>query len=128
MLATKVQKRLTQRWIWLDMPGEYIVDRTGESTINMKTAGHEKARVTVMLGAYADGTKMPPMVLFKRVRPPPARDIPAGIRVEMTSNVWADDSVMMNWLQRVWRKNQNGGHRLLVWDSHRAHLTRGPYR
>ena len=32
----------------------------------LKTTGHEKSRVSVVLAAKADGTKLKPMVVFKR--------------------------------------------------------------
>ena len=55
--------------IWLYMSGTYTLQEQGSKTVSLQTTGHEKSRVTVMLAALADGTKLPPMVLFKGVRP-----------------------------------------------------------
>ena len=45
-----------------------------------------------MLGAMADGTKLPPMVLLKGVRP--LSDVLSGIIVKMTPKAWANEDVI----------------------------------
>ena len=49
-----------------------------------------------MLAAYADGTKMSPMVLLPQKRPLPKTVIPSGIVVHMCGNgkSWCDEDVM----------------------------------
>ena len=51
--------------IWLDMPGNYTIDPKGTKTVTIATTGHEKTRFTIKLAAFADGTKLKPLVLFK---------------------------------------------------------------
>lgn len=75
--------------IWVDMPGNYTLEAQGSKSINMKSTGHEKSRITVMLAALADGTKLPPMVLFKGVRP--LKQIPPGLLIKMTPQAWANE-------------------------------------
>ena len=106
--------------LWVDMPGDYTMEQIGTKSITMKTTGHEKSRFTVMLAAIADGTKLPPMVLFKGVRPP--KEIPTGLIVLMTPQAWANEKCMFEWLARVWRKNSEK-RRLLVWDALTGHRT-----
>lgn len=108
--------------IWVDMPGNYTMEIVGQKTISMVSTGHEKSRITVMLGAMADGTKLAPMVLFKGVRPPKDIEIPAGIIVKMTPQAWANAEVIKHWLRMVWRRN-NVQKRLLVWDAFSGHIT-----
>lgn len=108
--------------IWIDMPGNYTLETKGAKTVSMKTTGHEKSRITVMLSALADGTKLPPMVLLKGVRLP--KEIPTGIIVQMTPKSWANEDIIETWLRRVWRRNTQEK-RLLVWDAFRGHTTRG---
>ena len=52
--------------VFFDMVVNKTVNQAGEKTIWVKTAGHEKQRFTVVLACIADGTKLPPMVIFKR--------------------------------------------------------------
>ena len=106
--------------VWVDMPGEYTLELKGTRSVTMKTTGYEKSRITVMLAAMADGTKLPPMVLFKGVRPP--KEIPLGIHIKMTPKATSNTEVMQHWLHNVWRKRGNT-RRMLVWDSFSAHIT-----
>ena len=51
--------------VWSDMVSGTKVDATGKKTVSVKTTGHEKSRVSVCLTAKADGTKLPPFIVFK---------------------------------------------------------------
>ena len=42
------------------------MDVKGSKTIMVETSGKEKARYTVVLACCADGTKLPPLLIFKR--------------------------------------------------------------
>lgn len=103
--------------IWVDMPGTTTIEKVGTKTVTMKSTGHEKSRLTVMLAAKADGTKLSPVVLFKGVRPP--KVIPSGIIVKMTPNAWANEDVVKFWVRNALGKANR--RRLLVWDSLAAH-------
>ena len=50
--------------VWQDMLSNINVDSIGKNTINMKTSGHEKTKVSVCLTAKADGTKLKPFIVF----------------------------------------------------------------
>lgn len=52
--------------VWSDMVSQTTVDASGKKTITIKSTGHEKSRVSVCLAAKADGTKLKPMIVFKR--------------------------------------------------------------
>ena len=64
--------------VWMEMPGKSTLNFRGEHEVSVSSTGHEKQRLTVTLGAYADGTKLSPLVLLPGLRPPPKEDIPAG--------------------------------------------------
>ena len=49
-----------------DLPSNYTIDRKGVKTVFVKTTGHEKCRFTVVLCCLANGTRLPPTVIFKR--------------------------------------------------------------
>lgn len=106
--------------VYLDMPGTRTLHTVGDKTIAMRSTGHEKERVTVMLAGLADGTKLTPMVILKGVRRP--KVIPPGIIVEMAPKSWATEDIIITWLQKVWQRNQQN-RRLLVWDAYRPHIT-----
>ncbi|KAI1726207.1 brinker DNA-binding domain-containing protein [Ditylenchus destructor] len=50
--------------VWLDPTSGKCVDYKGAKDVTVVSTGHEKARVTVMLTARADGTKSRPYVLL----------------------------------------------------------------
>ena len=108
--------------VYVDIPGNYTLERKGMKSITMASTGHEKEKLTVMLAAMADGTKLLPLVILKGVRRPRDVDIPAGIVVVMAPKSWANEEIMLKWLRLVWRRD-NQQRRLLVWDAFRAHTT-----
>ena len=50
---------------YLDMSFETTIDFTGNKNIDIKTDGREKYRISVILSVAGDGTKLPPLVIFK---------------------------------------------------------------
>lgn len=51
--------------VYFDMPGSSTLHHKGEKTIIIRTTGHEKDKVTVILTAMADGRKLPPVVILR---------------------------------------------------------------
>ena len=47
-----------------DVPSNKTVDVKGAKTIMIKIYGNEKTRYTVVLACCADGTKLPPLLIF----------------------------------------------------------------
>ena len=84
------------------------------------TTGHEKDKVTVMLGALGDGTRLPPLIIFKGVRPP--KDVPNGVIVVMSRNGWNNEEITKLWLEKCWGRLRNSLSRMLVWDSFKSHV------
>ena len=90
----------------------------------MKTTGHEKSRVSVCLSAKADGTKLPPMVVFKAAkRESEALNKEFKNRCVIASSVngWMDTS-----LTKVYINSVLGSfafkRRMFVWDSYQCHI------
>lgn len=111
--------------VWMEMPGKSTLDTIGSKSFSVTSTGHEKERLSVMLSAYTDGTKMSPFVLLPGVKPLPKTDIPNGIVVHMCGSgkkSWADETTISIWLKTIWGRN-NTDKRLLVWDTFRGHLT-----
>jgi hypothetical protein len=108
--------------LWSDMPGNSTVDVRGTKHIPILTTGHEKNRVSVCLSAMADGSKLPPLIIFKGKRfPQELKDI-QGVVIAMSDNGWMKPETTKMWIDKVW-KNNLFQQRMLVWDSYRCHLT-----
>lgn len=109
-----------------DLPLTRTVNKQGESTITVRTTGHERTNFTCVLGCTASGFKLSPMVIFKRMTMP-REEIPSGISVKVNKKGWMMESVMKEWLQECYGKQPGGFFRqkkaLLVLDSMRAHIT-----
>jgi len=65
----------------------------GAKTIMIKTSGNEKTHYTVVLVCCADGTKLPPLLIFKR-RMLPKDVFPHGIYIHVHSKGWMDGEGM----------------------------------
>jgi len=64
--------------LMFDVPSNKTVDIKGAKTIMKKTTGNEKTHYTVVLACCADGTKLTPLLIFKR-KMLPKDVIPHGI-------------------------------------------------
>jgi len=78
-----------------DVPSNKTVDVKGAKTIMIKTSGNEKKHYTVALACCAGGTKLPPLLIFKR-KTLPKDVIPHGIYIHVHSEGWMDG----------WRRNE----------------------
>ena len=104
--------------LWLDMPGDTTVTRSGERTVSIRTTGHDKGRFTVTLAAMADGRKLKPFVVFKGVRIIPELNCVPGVVVALSQNGWMNQALTVKWVDLVWGR-LNFQRRLLVWDAYR---------
>ena len=98
--------------LFLNMARTRTIAKIGSKTVNIKTHGQEKVRVTVILWIVADGTKLPPVVVFKgnpngRV----AKELEKHPLVESKqlfafwqNKAWNNKDVMKKWINVVWRK------------------------
>ena len=109
-----------------DLPLTRTVNKQGESSVPLKTTGHEKTHFTCILSCTASGEKLPPMVIFKRITMPKEK-LPKGIVVRVNKKGWMDEKMMETWLTECYGKRPGGFFRrnkaLLVMDSIRAHIT-----
>ena len=76
-------------FLTFDVPSNKTMDVKGAKTIMIKTTGNEKTRYTVVLACCADGTKLPPLLFFKR-KTLPKDVIPHGIYIHVHSKGWVD--------------------------------------
>lgn len=112
--------------ITLDMPANRTVNQKGEKTVLIRTTGHEKSRITLVLSCMADCTKLKPMVIFKR-KTLPKEKFPKGIVIHVHPQGWMDEGGCRKWIKEVWNLRPGGLRKeksLLVWDQFRAHLVK----
>uniref|UniRef100_A0A803K4M5 HTH CENPB-type domain-containing protein n=1 Tax=Xenopus tropicalis TaxID=8364 RepID=A0A803K4M5_XENTR len=108
-----------------DVPSNRTVDHKGAKTRTVKTSGYEKTHYTLVLSCCADGTKLPPILIFKR-KTFPKEAIPRGVVVHVHDKGWMDEKGMRLWIEKVWSKHPGGLLKkpsLLVLDQFRAHIT-----
>ena len=107
-----------------DMPLSHTVSSAGEKSILIKTTGNEKNHFTVVLACLANGTKLKPMVIFKR-KTMPKEEIPPGMLVHVHEKGWMEEHGMKLWINKVWECRPGGLTRkkaCLVYDSFKTHL------
>ena len=114
--------------VWHDMLSNTTVTNKGAKSVVLKTTGHEKSRVTVVLAAQANGGKLKPYIVFpghKREVEKLKKDIDIKnlCFVESTSNGWMNEDTTIHWINNVLKTFAFGSRRLFAWDSYRAHLT-----
>ena len=110
--------------MFFDVVGNTTINKKREKTILVKTTGHEK-HFTVVLACLADGTKLPPMIIFKRKRMPKDK-FPPGVVIHVQEKGWMDDSGCVKWINEVWDRRPGAMFKpksLLVWDMFQSHLT-----
>lgn len=109
-----------------DIPMSKSVAQKGAKAVTVRTTGHEKSHFTVVLACCADGTKLPPMLIFKR-KTMPKESFPPGVVVKTNEKGWMDEQMMGVWLETCFSKRPDGFFHarkgLLVMDSMRAHMT-----
>jgi hypothetical protein len=110
-----------------DIPSTRTIDEKGKKEIILSTTDAEKLNFTVVLCCTADGGKCQPMVIFKR-KTMPKDSFPKGIIVTVAPKGWMNETIMAEWIDKVWRKRKNSffvnpKDSILIYDSHRSHLT-----
>ena len=105
-----------------ELPSTRSLEFSGSRTVPVKTCGAEKRSFTVTLAVAADGTKLPPKVIFKGVWS--SRDlVPESLRVSFHKKGWMDEAGVKEWIRQCLPRTPRSEQSLLVWDSFRAHLT-----
>uniref|UniRef100_A0A3P9AAF4 HTH CENPB-type domain-containing protein n=1 Tax=Esox lucius TaxID=8010 RepID=A0A3P9AAF4_ESOLU len=101
---------------------------SGDTSVKVPvTTGNENNRFTVVLSCLGDGTKLPPMVIFRRVTMPREK-LPKGIVVQCNKKGWMTEELMLEWANRVWRGRPGAcfsPRGALILDSMSAHTAPG---
>ncbi|GBB86780.1 hypothetical protein RclHR1_01320015 [Rhizophagus clarus] len=65
--------------IWFDMAGNMTINNKGDKTVHICTTGNDKNWFTVVLTCSADGSKYPPICIFKGKQLSCKEVIPKGV-------------------------------------------------
>lgn len=106
----------------IDPIQDTTINPTGSKTVSIFSSGNHKAKITVMLAAFADGKKCKPFILLKGKRIP--KEL-VGFQlaiIRMSDNGWMNENTTMDWISTVWG-SFSFGRRLLAWDAFRCHKT-----
>lgn len=106
-----------------DLPANTTIDELGARSISIRTTGHEKANFTVVLTCMADGTKLPPLIIFK-IKNIPKGNFPPEVIIRANQTGWMNENEMLYWIENVWTKRErlSNPQSLLVLDSFSAHI------
>ena len=106
--------------------------KTGSRECIVRTSGSEKKHVTVVHSATANGTMLPPMLIYKGKPDKTIKKllISKGFIVKTQEKSWMDEGLMEVWVEEIWLKyvrevsKQLGfDNSLLTFDAFSAHKT-----
>ena len=110
--------------VFFDMAGDLTINPTGSKTVHIRSIGNEKNRFTVILTCFADGSKFPPIIIFKgKHQPKTIPPQPLGIQVWFQDNGWIDEINMKKYSRYQLSKNLDNSSKMLIYDSFSAHIT-----
>jgi transposase-like protein len=108
-----------------NLPSNTTVEHSGSKTVSMLSTGHERSNFTVVLACLADGTKLPPVIIFK-LKKIPREEFPEGVVIRANSQGWMNEEEMIWWIENIWTKRSQRGSNpksLLILDSFTGHKT-----
>lgn len=88
--------------IFFDISSSRTYDLKGKKEITVKSNKDQKLRTTVMLGITSDGSRLPPLIIFKsRNKNPPPNQFPLQALVFHNRVGWITEFIFKFWLQQV---------------------------
>lgn len=92
--------------MWFDIVPQSSITKKGSKSVVIRTSGSDKRHLTVVLAVMADGTILPPMIIFKGKTNRTIRDlvVPTGFVVTTQEKAWMDEERMLMWLREIWIK------------------------
>ena len=123
---------MDQTSAFFDMIPVKSICKTGSRECIVRTSGSKKKHVNIVLSAAADGTMLPPMLIFKGKTDKTIKKlcIPEGFIVKTQEKSWMDEGLMEVWVEEIWLKYVKDVSRqlgfdnsLLTFDAFSAHKT-----
>ena len=96
------------------------VTKIGNITVNVKNFNRDKMRITVLLSILVDGTKLPPLIIFRgetnKTKEKKLQNnkyvINGKCYVKCQRNAWADNNIFNYWLNNTWFNNRILNHNI----------------
>ena len=79
-----------------------MVRQKCEKTVLIKTTRHEKSRLIVVLSCLEDGSKLPPLIIFKRKNLLKSVKFPDSVNVWAHPKAWIDEDTVKDCPETVW--------------------------
>uniref|UniRef100_A0A0K0DZW9 HTH CENPB-type domain-containing protein n=1 Tax=Strongyloides stercoralis TaxID=6248 RepID=A0A0K0DZW9_STRER len=110
--------------VYIDFSNSLTVEKRGTREIPVKSTGHDKFHITVMLTARSDGYKCRPFVLLPRVRSDKLIEDKFRGKLQLcwAGQTFFNDATNSEYLQRILGPSLFGK-RMLAWDSYRCHIS-----
>ena len=84
-----------------NLPNSTTIEQRDTKTVSILSTGHERSNFTVVLACLADGTKLPPVIIFKLVNVP-REEFPDGVIIRANAKGWMNEDKMSWWVENVW--------------------------
>jgi len=107
------------------LPNSTTIEQCGTKTVSILLTGHERSNFTVVLACLANGTKLPPVIIFKLVNVP-REEFPDRVIIRANAKGWMNEDEMSWWVENVWTQRASRASNprsLLVLDAFTAHRT-----
>ena len=111
--------------VWNDMILNTTVEKRCAHSVNLKTTGHEKSKITVCLTAIAGGRKKKPFIVLKGAKREVTKlneEFKSRCIVATSVSGWMIDELTQQFCREAVGKFTFGARRLLAWDAFRCHL------
>ena len=113
--------------LFLDLTPDHTLEQKGAKEVTIRVTAKYKVRATLVLCCLADGTRLPPMLIFKESSgnlPQKLQDAydPTRIVIRANKKGWMTQELMLDWVKEVWVPNTDRDKSyLMVWDAFICH-------
>ena len=88
----------------------FIIPLIGEKNITVSNYGKEKLRISAVLCVLADGSKLPPLFIFRGINNGRKEEelkknkyvLKGDILVKCQPNEWTDHYIFIYWVNNIW--------------------------
>lgn len=114
-----------------DLTPDHTLDLKGAPEVGIRATSKYKVRATLVLCCSADGSKFPPLLIFKENSgelPKKLKDAYDSRRIVIKANKkgWMTTQLMKEWVKEIWAPNiVKDKPYLMIWDSFQCHKDKG---
>jgi len=110
-------------FFWSYLPRKIVTPKLSKAASSWKR-GYQKSRSTLCLSITASGELLRPLLILKRLQPyilQCKNDI--DLIISNTQNGWANESIIIEWIDRVLLPFVGKNHCMLLYDSFESHIS-----